>query len=410
MRWSRHSPSLRCVITVGLKDEQVSDWTRLVGDGSPFLSHEYLKVLESECAEGDKFWRCVVYQQERVVGIAVFHLTDFEASRPASHLSNPTVNKLIQRSLGRHRTQVKVLICGNAYATGEHGFRFLNEVSPTVAMDALCYALTHILRNEAKAGVSIDAVLAKDFYSRSGRYVKALRSCGFREFSVDPSMILPVDTTWNNFDDYLDALNSKFRTKANAAIKRSAGLTVRELSSKDILTYQNDIFNLYSEVLDRAEFRLGRLTSDALIGLIRSFGKRASTRGYFTDERLVGFSLAVDCGQGMDAHLVGFSYAENPVHGIYPRMLYEFIELSILGKKEWVSFGRTAGEIKSSVGAFPVETICCVRHPGTLSNLLMGLFFAFVQPVPFPIRQPWKVGNTSKLRQLLSQSGLIPKR
>lgn len=406
-RRRNNAKALRCEIASSLDDILYDTWNLLAAGASPFLQIEYLSSLSNNLPESDKCWFCLVYRGEDLVGIAVFHLTSFEADQFSANLSSNTVGNLMRRSFNASESAIRVLLCGNAYATGVHGFRFSDDLTPPESMDALCYALTDILRAEERAGTPIHAVLAKDFFAHTQLLVRALRKCGFREFESDPAMIVPIHPSWQTFSDYLNAMNSKFRTKANSALKRSAILKRKMLNAHEIAQWEMELFELYSQVLGRADFKLGKISSSALAALLQSKTLSTGVAGYFLEDTLVGFTVHAENNCGLEAHLVGIDYTVNSQFAIYPRMLYDFIDTAIQLQKEWVSFGRTAGEIKSSVGAFPVPLTCCVRHPGKLPNFLLRMIVAFVKPAEFPVRNPWKNSILPDLKSTLQKNNFF---
>jgi len=397
-RWRPSKSALRCCIAASPEDFDSEAWIAFSQQGSIFLDINYLQALQNHLPETDRMRYCMIYHSDKLVGIAVFHLTTFLAESVQSNLEEGPMLGMIRKSLtGNNRGVANVLISGNSFATGEHGFLFSPEIEPRIAMDALCYALTDVINEENSAGRKISAVIAKDFYPKGKGFIHALRNCGFREFQVDPTMILPVLPEWNTFDDYLESLNTKFRTKAKAALKRSSELEMRELDADEFDARKEECFALYQDVLDRAEFKLGKMTPDAFVAMKRSLGTRMIVRGYFLEDILVGFLTALECGDRLDAHLVGINYSLNSQYAIYSSMLYDYIDLAIQRKKQWVIFGRTAAEIKSSVGAFPVDLTCGVRHPGRISNILLKCLFAFVKPSVHEQRNPWKKTSLDQL-------------
>jgi hypothetical protein len=55
-----------------------------------------------------------------------------------------------------------------------------------------------------------------------------------------------------------------------------------------------------------------------------------------------------------------------------------------------IAFGRTASEMKSTFGAFPVKMKVAVRHPGFFRNRMLAPFFRNVHPAMEPQRFPFK--------------------
>ena len=105
---------------------------------------------------------------------------------------------------------------------------------------------------------------------------------------------------------------------------------------------------------------------------------------------MVGFISGVVNQKSLDAHFVGIDYQINRTYAIYQRMLYEYIEIGISKKLKTINFGRTASEIKSSVGAIPQDLTMYLRHKKTIKNKILKLFLQRVQPTPFQQKFPFK--------------------
>ena len=71
-------------------------------------------------------------------------------------------------------------------------------------------------------------------------------------------------------------------------------------------------------------------------------------------------------------------------------MLYDYIEIAINENLKILNFGRTASEIKSSVGAVPQDLTMYLRHKKSITNKILKLFLQRVQPTPFQQKMPFK--------------------
>jgi len=390
-RWRLRKRRLDFVISDSLDQFNPAQWNALNKKGSVFLSTDYLKGIKEGLKGESNFYYTLFSQAEKALGIAVFQITHFEADELGTNLNDKSsLVSFLSKTFVKEEKRVKILLCGNAFATGEHGYSFDSSVAMQDAMDGVCYALTEILNQEKDRGNKISAVLIKDFYKGTYDHAEGLEKCGFSDFSVDQNMILPLMPEWNSFDDYLQAMVTKFRTKANAAMKKSEVLEVHECSLDELIQYKEAYYQLYSNVFNKADFRLGKMTPEAFIELKRSLGDRMIIRSYRHEGKLVGFSSALVCSHAIDAHLVGIDYNVSVDLALYSRMLYDYVSLGIEHKAEAIVFGRTAAEIKSTIGALPVDLKCCVRHPGRISNWLLSCFFSYIKPGNYPIRQPWK--------------------
>ena len=377
-------------VASSIPEEIESDWNALVGDETVFLHTRYFKAL-GDLGKMLTYRYAWFTREGSLVGIAAFQITIAESSDLSTNLESDSFFSSIANRFLRNKTLAfRVLVLGNSFASGEHGFRFKDSVSGALQPDLLEAAIDMIKKAEKENGNRISATIIKDFYPESFRFADRFSNFRFAEFFVDPNMIMPVKPTWETFEDYLRALTSKYRTKAKAALKRSSKLEIRELTVEDIDSLQEDLLKLYKQVYERADFKLGRLDAESFFNLKRHLHDCFTLNGYFLENKLVGFQSGFFYNGTLDCHFVGIDYDLNYEHAIYQRMLYEYIRLGIESKVERISFGRTAMEIKSTVGAFPVDMKCYVRHRAKASNTLLRLLFGYIKPSEFNQRIAFK--------------------
>jgi len=147
---------------------------------------------------------------------------------------------------------------------------------------------------------------------------------------------------------------------------------------------------LYKKVASNAEFNLGNFNLETYKHLKEKFGDNYILKSYWLDDKIVGFISGVINNESLDAHFVGIDYQQNREYAIYQRMLYDYIEIAITKKLKMINFGRTASEIKSSVGAVPQDLTMYLRHKKTITNKILKLFLQRVQPKPFQQKFPFK--------------------
>jgi predicted N-acyltransferase len=385
------------------------EWETVVRGQSLYMQWPYLTALEGTSNADISLHFALFRRKGEVCGAAVFQLTGFEAPDIRQNMAEekPLLQWITRRMTSGTQRQC-ILICGNAFATGEHGYSFHPELNAKKAMDALCYCITALLKVLKEDGRKVVAVLVKDFYPGRFEHAYALGKCGFREFNVDRNMVMPLDAAWRTLDDYLADLVTKFRTKAHAALERSRELQVKRLDAAAIHSQSEQIDVLFRYVHEKADFRLGSLNAETFAALEKTMGNDFRMYGYFLGDKMIGFRttlLGADC---LDAHMVGIDYTYNKEYALYSRMLYDYISEGIEARVCRIVFGRTAGEIKTTVGALPVDLKCCIRHPGKVSNLLLGLLFRYVQPSPFPIRQPYKKEVAERQKHALGEMCSAP--
>ncbi len=227
------------VRVVSLVDEVVvADWDGLARAQAQavFFDRRFLRGVEAGVEPGLECHYALFYEGERPVGLGYFQIADF-VGQPVGPLLEraPATVAFAARSLKLLEKvfRVRLIVCGNAFTSGQHGFVFLPEVSPDRAVRGLLDAVEHIRQGQTEpAGTSkpaATAVLFKDFDHDAAmhRIAGRLRDHGFSDLETQPNMVLDIDPSWDGYEDYLQSLASKYRVKANRAFAKSRDLVSR---------------------------------------------------------------------------------------------------------------------------------------------------------------------------------------
>ncbi|MBX7050479.1 MAG: GNAT family N-acetyltransferase [Flavobacteriales bacterium] len=383
-----------------------SEWSKVVTSSHRFLCLDYLSSLEDAHDEGLELRYAVFRSGGEVIGAAAFQITHFTTSEDAyQNVFLRFLNRMASLLRGKHVHNI--LICGNAIATGEHGFSFMAGLNASQISHLIAGAMRTIARQEKDHGRKICAMVVKDFYPASAGVADHLQKAGFKKFQVDHNMVMPVLKEWISFNHYLESMNTKFRTKAKAALNKSKALNVVNESAESIHSLIPELTTLYENVHHKADFRLGKLNLQTLPLLLEHLPANFFVKTYHLEDRVVGFMSAMICGPMMEAHVIGIDYDVNRDYAVYQRMLYDYVELAIDRRCERIVFGRTAAEIKSTVGAYPVDLTCCFLHQQRISNALLSRILNYVKPSDYPQRQPYKAEVLQQIQSESLQKSLI---
>ena len=380
------------LISNQLTQKQWADWDEFIPSGNLMLQHAYLSSIASTLFHDKSIQFVQVLKGKKLVGAFPVQLIWAESSNLEGNTEkkNSLVQNMIRKILvGDGPLRFRLAVIGNSFASGENGYHFSSELNVVQECTIMNAALEEVVLLQKESQFPIKALLVKDFL-RGKDELNLLQKMGFAEFKVDPLMIMPIDPEWNNREDYLAVLKSKFRTKAKGAYKKSAELEMRELEHNEIRKYEKEIHHLYHEVVDKADFNLGHLEAVTFADMKENLGSQFDFLAYFFEDKLVGFQSGFRHGDLYDAHMIGVDYSQNQRWSLYSRILYQYVDLAIDAGAIRLSYGRTAGEIKSTVGAFPVDLSCCVRHVNPVPNVLLKNFFRFVKPKNYEIRYPYK--------------------
>tara|TARA_B100000902_G_scaffold395993_2_gene455856 strand:- start:53244 stop:54287 length:1044 start_codon:yes stop_codon:yes gene_type:complete len=176
----------------------------------------------------------------------------------------------------------------------------------------------------------------------------------YLKVQVEDDMILEIKNKWKNFEDYRSNMKSKYRSKIDKIISKTSALKIRILSFSDLENYNNEIQNLFNQVIESSRFRGPNFNVSTFSELIKK--DYITLYGYFHDNKIVGFSSEIYEDEKMFSYYVGFDKKLNKQIPIYGRILIENIKNAIELNKSYLILGRTANEFKSNFGAKPINS------------------------------------------------------
>ncbi|AXT50434.1 hypothetical protein D1818_06170 [Aquimarina sp. BL5] len=365
-----------------------NDWNRINNENNLFLTLDYLNTLENTLSATIGFRYIVFYDQNEPVSIAVTQLITFNTKDLKFQEFPCRISDAIKNTFMKSM-DVRVLVCGNLFSCGEHGFLYSDKISAKEAFENLSDALREIRKTETSDKPSF--ILLKEFWPTSFDQSDYIKDQKFREFRIDVNMVLQLHPNWNDFEDYLSSMKTKFRTRAKKVFKKSSDIIIKDFTAEDIDQYKNAIDKLYLSVLDNADFKIGKLDAITFRNLKKTLYDSFIFKAYFLDDKLVGFTTSFILNNVVEANHIGIDYTYNKSHDVYQRMLYDYVDLSIQKNVNELRLGRTAEIIKSCVGAKPVEMKLYVRHGNSISNKLLKPLVEFISPSEYEVRNPFKL-------------------
>ncbi|MEN8703904.1 MAG: peptidogalycan biosysnthesis protein [Polaribacter sp.] len=366
-------------------------WSSLNTHESVYFEKSFLKSIEENHQNLDFFYVVLLDNNGNPKCFGSIQIIDFFFETVKNDLESfaKKVKEFGQKlHLFPKKKPFKLLICGNTFVSGEHGILIANGYDKKQTIKELAKAILKYVNSNNF--YQIDAFLLKDFVNESLSITNELIDYNYHPFSVEPNMVLHLDKNWNTFDDYLQALKTKFRVKAKKALKLSKNLSVKDVTKDSISEQLSDMEHLYKKVAKNASFNLSDFNLNTYQEFMNQLDNNYIIKTYYLEEKMVGFMSGVVNNDSLDAHFVGIDYSLNRELGIYQRMLYDYIKIAINNNLKTLNFGRTASEIKSSVGAEPQDLTMYLRHKKSITNKIIKLFLMRVQPTPFRQNLPFK--------------------
>ncbi len=369
----------------------VDIWGLLNCEQNIYYHPSFLKSIEKNHPEITFFYIVLFDKKNQPKAFASIQIIDFNFDNLQNDEKNivEKLKRIVQKiHLFPDKKPLKLLICGNTFVSGEHGIFIEQHQDKKAVIKELAKAILSLIN--ADKNLKIDAFLLKDFVNESLFITDELKDYNYHPFSVKPNMVLSLNDNWMSFDDYLASMKTKFRVKAKKAIQLSAELKIENVTLETIENQLPKMTELYKKVAKNASFNLSDFNLNTYIDFKENFGENYILKTYWLDNRIVGFMSGIINQNSLDAHFVGIDYELNKGYAIYQRMLYNYIETAIEKNLKKINFGRTASEIKSSVGATPQDLTMYLRHKKSFTNRILKLFLQNIQPKPFQQKFPFK--------------------
>lgn len=359
-------------------------WNSVVGDHNIMLSKEYFQALESSGPENMKCYFAGVFQNDELIGGVLFQYLNFQ--NHATFQKNEiwcSVRNFFARQFSKD-----LMILGNNMLTGQNGFYFdaskitLGEVIPLLEI------MVKKMQTEIR---KTSLVIYKDYQSGFITFFKSQETNGYIRFSVQPNMMLKLKENWKSFDDYLNVFSSKYRTRAKSAKKKNSGIEKVELGLDEIKKYRDQINFLYQNVAENAHFNTFFLSDHHFESMKENLNEKFKIFGYFSQDKLISFYTLILNNEDIDTYFLGYDKELQKEKQLYLNMLLDMVEFGINHQFKRIIFGRTALEIKSTIGAEPIEIFGLMKHTNFLFNRFTERIFTSITPKTEWIqRKPFK--------------------
>jgi len=373
------------------------DWEEVTHKKTTFLEKDFLKILERGEHTRLMCRYVIVYYKKRPCGVIYFQVVDFKAAIFGELLSQQVENikskrmNLFERYIDSNKNEVllRLFTCGNNLVSGEYGFLFTQDIKNKDAHE-LVLQITDIVSKEEKLRGTISAILLKDF-EKPLEPEELFDDEKYSQFFVEPNLIVTLPDSVTSLDQYIELFSKKYRNRAKSIFKNAGSLEIKELDADEIKKFEKEMYGLYEEIFSKAKFKLIKLPQDYFSSVKTIYTSAFTVKGFFFENKMIAFASSFRMESGsLEAHYIGFDYSLNNQFDLYQNILYSMIDEGIKHKCIKVNLGRTAAEIKTTVGAKPENLICYIKPQNTISRIIQKPFISFLQPGEWVPRSPFK--------------------
>lgn len=372
-------------------------WDQVVDGQSVFLRRPVLQHIEAHGPENIQPRYVLMFRGSEPVAAIAAQIVSVSGDRLRRDPALDDAGRLgaLKKAIAPARAraakqfQEKLLVAGNLLCWGFHGIAFARGMDHAELWPGVGEAL-YRLRQAHKIAGQTDFVLVKDITAaQSG--LKNLERWSYRPLETEPNMVLKIDPAWRSYEDYLAALDAKYRRNAKDQVKKltAAGCVVEPL--KEIHTHSRRLHDLYLNVIGNAAVRLVTLRESYLPGLATTLGSDFSCNVVRRGEEILGFVTALRDGDTAIGYYIGFDRdAAAAGLPIYLRLLHSTVEDAIRWRCTRLSLGRTALEPKAALGAKPEPMSVYLRHRAPALNWVLRGILGSIPHAEAPERSPFK--------------------
>jgi hypothetical protein len=382
-----------------------SEWDSFTN--STLLSKAFLGAIEQAAPNGMTFRYIVVIDSDSNQILASFYcqILHFNAARslgldedcPKDEVSFFCgVNEYFKRKVAGS-IDFYTIVCGNLLLTGPYGWRF-NEDVDSHNREIIMENAINALRDEMKSRdmLSPAVTLVKEFYPHRSPSQGWVKKGKWHRFRIQPNLIMEIRPEWSHFGDYLAALSSKYRIRYRRALKKLSEVCMLELSAEEILSNQHLLYQLYLNIARNVGFNMTLINESYLYAVKSALGEKFKVIAFIKNDKIVGFYSYFVCEENVEAHFIGLDAESNKEHQLYLNMLYQLLETAFTTHKKSLVLGRTANEIKSSIGAVALEMDCFIRHRSKLYQKFTPGLIDYLQPkASWQARSPFSEPETN---------------
>ncbi|WP_274780847.1 peptidogalycan biosysnthesis protein [Flavobacterium sp. SUN052] len=368
-------------------NELPSNWD-VIAVENIFLQTPYLSVLEYSAPTNMQCFYIGVFELNKLIGVSLAQYLDI--NKLDSFGERDKCVKTFIRNFAFKNFASHTLFLGNNMITGQNGYTFSKEISFKNISKILLESAQEISSYFEKKEIKIHLISFKDFYDDCANELKKNDLSKTYQFNVQPNMILFLNENWKTKSDYIAALSKKYRDQYKRAHKKSEGIFVKNLSLNEIILHEKTINELYYYVAKNAPFNTFFLSENHFSTMKKYCLDNFLLFGYFINEKLVGFHTLLLNGTVLETYFLGYDKEVQKENMLYLNMLYNMTEFGIENSFKKIIFGRTALEIKSSIGAIPVEMSGFIYHNNKLINKYIDKIFSRLEPkIEWQMRHPF---------------------
>ncbi|MFA5157229.1 MAG: GNAT family N-acetyltransferase [Candidatus Omnitrophota bacterium] len=330
--------SLQTKIVRKIEDIPFDQWKAVFPEAVE--SYSFYKSLDESGFDQFSFYYCLVYDLDKLVGIATFFLMDFHVDMAFRGIFRRVTDALKKVFPGF--LSMKTLFCGLPMGQARIGFKAdLEQVFEAI------YAGMLKIAKDSKSAI----LVFKDFKpSNAELFGPLLSKHGFLRSKSLPSMA--IDINFDSFEGYLKTLSSSSREGFRRKFKKISNNPSVSMEIADSLDDATNkiIHGLYLQTARQSDVEFEILPESFFKTVFGNMPNEAKLFLWRLEGRIVSFALCLISGDYFVDYYLGFDYSVAHEYNLYLVRFRDLLNWCIANKMKTYEIGQSSYEIKRRLG------------------------------------------------------------
>lgn len=357
------SSQLEAVVTDDIEQIPPAMWDALLDGDDLQASHRFVQICQRSGVEDAKYRHILLSRGGRTVATASLASIHVRLELLAgSGLRRPVT---AARRLFPGLLRVRVVLGGLPVSFGQSCLRIAPGEDPSPLLARFAAEADAFAQSEGASFICF-----KEMSSSEAEVTDGLCDLGYFRVPSLPSCHLELP--FDDMKSFSDAMRSGYRRQFRHTRREQQDnhLTVRHID--DWETHEDTLFELYEQVMDRAEYQMERLNSAFFRELRLAFGDQVRLLTVESSGGdVLAFALMLHGKERSTFLIAGIRYEAPGALAAYRSVVTETIADAVRHGASGLEMGQTSYGIKTRLGAQPTARHLYVQHRGPLLHRLL---------------------------------------
>ncbi len=289
----------------------------------------------------------------------------------------------LARRIWKDCLHFKVLFCGLPVPPGESHLR-IHPGGDRAAVLRTQHTTMHRLARQQGAQL----LVFKELDEARTSECAPLSDLGYLRGEVPPMYLMPAP--FRSFEEYLGALNSRYRNQVNRSIKKfqRAGFTVHHTRDAAEIEHRftSELHRLYEAVWQRSATKLEKLPREFFHRLARAFPGQVSLTLLLRQDRVAAYTFGLASASIYHNLYSGLDYELNSVGDLYFNLFYHDLDQAFRRGFKEIQMGQTSDDFKAWLGCGRRRLWFYVRATGLLTHAGLRACAPLAFPAPAAVK------------------------